>query len=378
MLNAVGVIAEYNPFHNGHRYQLAEARRLSGADVTVVAMSGNYVQRGEPALFDKWIRAQAAVANGADLVVELPLNTAVQPADRFAQGGVQALAALQCQALAFGTEQPDLDYADLGRQIADLPAHPAGFVDYSQTYATQLNTFYQETLHVTLDDPNVILALGYASANAQLAQPLALIPVPRVAVAHDAAQPRQQFASASWLRDHPAAMADFVPAAAWPLYHTAQCSRWADFWPYLHYRLLTMSPVELREIYQMTEGLEYRFIQQNRQAASLTDLLKRVKTKRFTYSRLSRVALYTLLALHTDAMTQVAVPLRILGFTSAGQRYLKQIRKASGDTLLTRVNAQSGADTAPYGLTVQADRVYTLVNGTEQNFGRAPIRREKG
>jgi hypothetical protein len=77
-------------------------------------------------------------------------------------------------------------------------------------------------------------------------------------------------------------------------------------------------------------------------------------------------------------MTQVAVPLRILGFTSAGQRYLKQIRKASGDTLLTRVNAQSGADTAPYGLTVQADRVYTLVNGTEQNFGRAPIRREKG
>lgn len=377
MLRAVGVVAEYNPFHNGHAYQLAEARRRAAADVTVVAMSGNFVQRGEPALFDKWTRAQAALQGGADLVVELPLTVSTQPADRFARGGVQALAQLQCGALAFGTERPGLDYAALGRQINALPPHPAGAVDYAQTYATQLNQFYQETLHVGLDDPNVILALGYAAANAALAQPMALVPVPRVGVAHDAAATSQQLASASWLRQHPDQLAAYVPAAAAALYADAAATRWADFWPLLHYRLLTDQPADLRRLYQMTEGLEYRFIEQNWAAAGVADLLKRVKTKRYTYSRLSRVALYTLLHLTNDDMT-VAQPLRILGFTPRGQAYLKQIRKAAGAALLTRVNAAAGAFTAPYGLTVRADRVYTLSNGHEQNFGRAPMRITKG
>ncbi|MCI1892518.1 MAG: nucleotidyltransferase [Schleiferilactobacillus harbinensis] len=379
MLKAVGIIAEYNPFHNGHRYQLQQARHLSGADVVIVVMSGNYVQRGEPALLDKWTRSAAAIENGADLVMELPLNTAVQPADRFARGGIYALAGLNCAAVAFGTEQPDLNYAQLGQQINDLPAEPAAFIDYSQTYATQLNAVYQERLHVRLDDPNVILALGYAAANARLMNPMTLVPVPRVAVGHDEPGAVGHFASASalrqmWTSDFASA---YVPTSAWQLYQDAPVVRWEDLWPYLHYRLLTMTPVQLREIYQMTEGLEYRFIQQNRDAASFSDLLQRVKTKRFTYSRLSRVALYTLLACTNQEMNNTQGPLRVLGFSPIGQRYLKQIRSQEESTVITNVNAKNGADTAPYGLTIRADRVYTLVNGHSQNFGRAPFQYRK-
>lgn len=106
-LQAVGIIAEYNPFHNGHAYQVAQARKMTGADVVVAAMSGNWVQRGEPALMDKWQRAQAAIAGGVDLVVELPTASAVQPAHLFASGGVSLLAAMGCRWLVFGSEHPE-------------------------------------------------------------------------------------------------------------------------------------------------------------------------------------------------------------------------------------------------------------------------------
>ena len=117
-MKACGVIVEYNPFHNGHLYHLKKAREESQADVMVAVMSGNFLQRGEPAVVDKWQRAQAALSNGADLVVELPFQYACQAADIFAKGSVQTLAQLQCDSLCFGTDyETSFDYNYFGRQL---------------------------------------------------------------------------------------------------------------------------------------------------------------------------------------------------------------------------------------------------------------------
>ena len=115
-MKACGVIVEYNPFHNGHRYHLKQARLQSQADVVICAMSGNFLQRGEAAIIDKWQRANSALQNGADIVLELPFEWAVQSADYFAQGGVNMLAAIGCESLCFGTDsQEKIDYQHLGQ-----------------------------------------------------------------------------------------------------------------------------------------------------------------------------------------------------------------------------------------------------------------------
>ena len=114
-MKSCGVIVEYNPFHNGHRYHLEEARKESQADVIIAVMSGNFLQRGEPAIIDKWQRAEEALKNGADLVIELPFAYAVQSADYFARGGVSLLHHLGVDALCFGTDSSsELDYEKFG------------------------------------------------------------------------------------------------------------------------------------------------------------------------------------------------------------------------------------------------------------------------
>ena len=131
-MEAVGLITEYNPFHNGHAYHVAQAKALTGADVVVAVMSGNYVQRGVPATFDKWQRAELALRGGVDLVFELPFAFAVQPAHIFARGAVQLLADAGVKTIVFGAEHGDLDFLALAQQAHQrLMADKQFSTDYS-------------------------------------------------------------------------------------------------------------------------------------------------------------------------------------------------------------------------------------------------------
>ena len=149
-MKAVGMVVEYNPFHNGHRYHLQQAKKISGADVTVAVMSGNFTQRGEPTIVDKWSRARAAVMNGVDLVIELPVFYAVQPAHRFAGGALSLLNALGVDSIVFGSEHPEWDFARLVK--AEEAFNQESFNKYNATYATQFNEQLKEQTGVTLVD----------------------------------------------------------------------------------------------------------------------------------------------------------------------------------------------------------------------------------
>lgn len=378
MMQACGVIAEYNPFHRGHQYQLQQARARSQADCLIVVMSGNFVQRGEPAIIDKWQRAQLALTYGADLVIELPFAWACQPADLFAQGALAILATLQCHSLAFGTEDAAFDYQQFTQQLLPQLNQQQFTVDYQKTYATQWNDFLSSIIGKRVTAPNQLLALSYALANARLAAPLQLIPIQRQGADHDQAQVNatESTASASAIRQlllqpSPASVQAFIP------YQQAQLQ--APFidmnqvWPYLHFRLNTTWPEELATIYQMSEGLEYRFNEQNRNSSSWPDFLQRVKSKRYTYARLRRLALYTALNITAADITQAqswGPQLRVLGFNQVGQAYLHQQRKQLSVPLLTKVNAQIGAPSGQLGLQVRVDRFYQQLSGREQNFTR--------
>ncbi len=192
-MRAVGIIAEYNPFHAGHALQLARARAMTGADAVIVAMSGAFTQRGEPALIDKWARARMALTAGADLVVELPCLFALREARGFAEGGVRLLSALgMVDALSFGCEPEGMALIDeVARCLSDEPepylallrAGLARGLSYPRARA-EAAAAYLRLDPDALNRPNFALALEYAQANARLARPLALLPVERTSDYH--------------------------------------------------------------------------------------------------------------------------------------------------------------------------------------------------
>ncbi|AVK62400.1 nucleotidyltransferase [Lactobacillus sp. CBA3605] len=376
-MRAVGVITEYNPLHNGHRFHLQQARAQTQADCTVVVMSGNWLQRGEPAILDKWTRTQLALTAGADLVIELPVFFATQPAHLFAQGGVELLAALQCDSLVFGTEHPTLDFDHLSTA---LPQTQAAFKQYNATYATQFNTALQQATGVTLTQSNDLLGFCYAVANQQLGRPLQLVPIKRQVAGHNdvSISPTEKFASGTAIRqaavkqDWPA-IQPVVPAATLQALKTQRLQQWSDFWPYLRYQLLTGSVTQSRAYDQMAEGLEYRMREMGQTATDFTEFISLVKSKRYTYTRLQRVATAALLQL-THAEVQAAQQhnyVRVLGFTPTGQQYLHQIKSQLSLPLYTKINKKLRLH--ELALDYRAGRVYQLVNGQSQDLYRRPL-----
>jgi len=376
-LQAVGIIAEYNPFHNGHAYQIAQPKAQTGADVVVAAMSGNWVQRGEPALMDKWQRAQAALDGGVDLVVELPSAAALQPAHLFAAGGVRLLAALRCHWLAFGTEHPDMDYA---RLMAHLPTDPTTFKRFDQTYASLFQGYLREQTGITLNAANDILGFFYTLANQRQGQPLTLLPLARRGSQHNdvTIDAGAAYASATAIRSAAltgdwTAVEPVVPPTTLDLLKRAQLTSWDDFWSALRYQLVSGDVADLRQCYQITEGVEYRLKRAALTSPDFAAFMHAVKTKRYTYTRLQRQSAYILLQAKPAEMRVQPQYLRVLGYSAQGQRYLHQIKKQVTLPLVSR--ADRDWQQGPGALDDRLGAVRTLITGIDQDYGRIPVKK---
>lgn len=375
-----GIIAEYNPFHNGHLYQIQEVKKKFPDAPLVVAMSGNFLQRGEPASFDKWTRAEQALANEADLVVEMPVLACVQPADRFAFNGVSILASLGVTDLFFGAEHAEYDFADYARLVQS--AH-GDFKTYSESYAATFQKAVAAKIGHNVDQPNDLLGLAYAKANLKLGEPLRLNPIQRKnANYHEVELKAGTIASATAIRQHYLAgnlakLSAYVPEATLATLKTQRLLTWDDFFPYLKYKLLSTTPARLGEIYGMAEGIEYRLKEQMERLPSTADFdqwLKAVKTKRFTYTRLSRLACALLLELTPAEVKEYnkAPYMRLLGFNAKGQQVLSRAKKTSAHQIIAKVSKDD--KNAAYRVDYRAGKIYQLQNQLEQDLKRAPIR----
>ncbi|WP_125683294.1 nucleotidyltransferase [Levilactobacillus yonginensis] len=376
MLQAVGIIAEYNPFHNGHAYQVATAKRQTGADVVVAAMSGNWVQRGEPALLDKWQRAEAAVAGGVDLVIELPGAAALQPAHLFAQGGVALLTAMQCHWLAFGTEHPNMDYR---RLMAHLPDDPTTFKQFDQTYASLFQGYLREQTGITLNLGNDILGFFYALANQRLGDPLELLPLARkgsqhadTKIATDGAYASATAVRRAVLHQDWAEVQSVVPPRTLALVQQGPLVTWEHYWPALRYLLLSGHVADLRRNYQITEGVEYRLKRAALTSDSFEAFMHTVKTKRYTYTRLQRQAAYLLVQARPAEMNPEPTYLRVLGYSAAGRSYLHQIKKQVTLPLISR--ADRDWQKGPGEFDDRLGTLRTMLTGIPQDYGRIPVK----
>ena len=395
-MKAVGIIAEYNPLHNGHIYHMKKARDLSGADTVVAAMSGNFVQRGMPAVFDKWTRTEHALLCGADLVIEIPVISCLGNAGQYAESGVRLLESLGCVPyISFGSESGKTEYlkaaADFIRENRKaMDALIAEAVTEGLSFPRARAKAYSllgGPLGAIPDSPNDILALEYISAM-RSSEPLAV--TRKGAGYHDAYEDSGRYQSASALRDMMRSGLDIsgaVPGCTAdsssdiPVLTAEGEARLFDL---VRYAVMSRSPEWIDDCPSGGEGLGNLLKRSCRDACSLDELISTVKSKRYTYTRISRLCMQVLLGItRTVCDRKMSEPayIRVLGFTGRGQQLLSEIKAGGFASLPVITNINKEADlTDDRGqklleLDVYASDIYSLLTG--RDMGRYSDHRQK-
>lgn len=364
-MKVVGIIAEYNPFHKGHAYQIEQIRKETNADYVIVAMSGNFLQRGVPALCDKFTRAKMALSCGADIVFELPTLWATASAEYFAQGGVSLLSKTGVVThLGFGAEtndlssllevssilkeEPDVYRAVLGNALRSGNPFP---VARKNALLTALPHFPKEQLQEILDNPNNILAIEYLKA---LPEDITPVLIQREGAGYHDLDINNTLPSASAIRNaifssetiDYAKLQEAMPEASYEIL-LKQLGKHAflqndDFSEMLGYRLLSLDTSEYAHFADCTPEFANKIGKNLKNYVTADAFTQSLKTKDMTYTRISRILLHLLLDIkQSDYTIGKAIGytpyLRVLGFREDAKPLLSNIKKQADVPIITKV-----------------------------------------
>ena len=351
---AVGIIAEYNPFHAGHAHQISEIKKFCAEEIVAV-MSGHFTQRGLPTILDKWTRARLTIVGGVDLGLELPFVSAVRSAQDFARGGIRLLNSLGVvDKLAFGAEVADIERLKLAAAVFEekfFAEELRRLMSTGTSYAAAVTKILAQVTELDekiLRQPNTILAIEYLRALSKEISPLL---IERVGAAYDDLTLREEFSSASAIRA--AVYEDFPPwekISAQVDTETLQALREEKisglvdekflFRPIIA-KLLTARVDELKKIYGVTEGLEYRLLNAA-SAKNFGELIKILTARRYTASRIRRLLLYFLLDVTAEDVAEfdATTCIKILAFNERGRALLKKISAPTVTKLTKHLNCR--------------------------------------
>ena len=353
-MKTAGIIAEYNPFHNGHKYHIEKTRKLTGADGVIVVMSGNFVQRGEYAICDKWSRAKMAICGGADLVIELPVIYSCQSAEFFAKGAVSILENLNCNYLSFGTEADDTEEII---KIAEFLKNPDDNFKKTLEESLQKGESYPKALSKALgkdeiNTPNNVLAIEYVK------QIKNMIPVgvKRQGSLHDGK------GSASDIRfkiSNNENAESLMPQTSLDIFKNSGIANREAYEKLVLYKLRTMTADELKNVPDVNEGLENRIIQCAHKATTLDELLDLIKTKRYTMARIRRILNNALLGITKDYITKAPEYIRVLGMNKTGMEILASLRDNTDIPIITKV--ADAPKSKMLDVDINATNIYSLL-----------------
>lgn len=342
-MKTVGIVAEYNPFHKGHALHIAKTRETAGEDAAIVCvMSGNFIQRGEPAIFPKHTRAEAAIYGGADLVLELPLPYVLSSAEKFAFGAMAVLDSIGCvDYVSFGCESGDaaelkeaaelLLREDLGMVLREELKRGVSFAEARQKAAERLAGRSMEVLA----KPNNILAIEYIKALAMLGSDIEPMAIARRGAGHDEAEAREGICSASAIRAMIRAGEDasaYMPREAAALF---EIDGSAGFGPITMEkleqsaltRLRMMTEAEFAALPDMSEGLHLRLMRAAKTCGSIDEIYETVKTKRYALSRIRRAVVCAWLGVTAEDSEGLPPYVRVLAANEKGCELLKLAKK---------------------------------------------------
>ena len=378
-MKIVGLITEYNPFHAGHLYHMQQARKLTGADYCVVLMSGSFVQRGEPAIFDKYRRTKAALLAGADLVLEMPVAFSTASAHEFAAYGVALLSAIGVDAVVFGSECGQIEFlkqaaSALNHESAEFQERlrkglKAGLT-YPQARAKALEM--EDTWASVLTSPNNILGIEYLRAAEDLHSPMEFYTISRKGSGyHEDTLADANFPSASAIRgiirnslskdkDLLDILASHLPAVTHPAYTGAVPVFVDDFSGLLNATVLQMQATF--SIADLSPELAARLTKPPYFPLSFEERIQALKTRQLTYTRVSRALLHLVLGMREEDISRwkdegYALYARILGFRRQSSPLLSCLHKKSSIPLITKM-ADAAQSLAPSALALLEQEVY--------------------
>lgn len=388
ILKACGLIVEYNPFHHGHLYHIKEAKEKSNADCMIAVMSGPFLQRGEPALIDKFHRTRAALNSGVDIVLELPYAHAVQSSERFAEGAIKILHHVGADTVCFGSEAGRIDEfifaaSQFEKKEAAFKNNLKRYLNEGENYPTASAKAYQHINIKQFDlmQPNNILGFSYVRAIQKLKANIQPLTIKRIKSHYHDTEIENQIASATSIRKEiltngytkkakvalPNKSFEEIQnyeATAKLLHH------WDHYYDLLTYQIMAQSLSQLKQIDGIDEGLEYRLKSFIDKSASFEQFIQAIKSKRYTQTRLQRNMVHILTQTkQTDLLkwtSEAPLPyLRLLGMTEKGQDYINRTKKNIAVPIHTNLNKKNKK--ALY-LDEKAQQIYYMALSPQQRI----------
>ncbi len=396
-MKVVGIISEYNPFHKGHLYHLEESKKSTGADFVVSIMSGNFVQRGEPAIADKWTRAHCAVDCGVDLVLELPFVFACNSAEYFAYGGLSILEGMGCvDYISFGSENGNIEeLKDIAKILVNEPEELKALlkaklhegVSYAKAWGLALEEYAGEGASKIVREPNNILALEYLKRMIKTNSSIQPITIPRTGGAHNDQEPTCDYASATALRKkyyEQKTMDGFIEYMPMGSFRNlakleGKCNiHIEDLFPMVVTEILRSSTEELATIFSVNEGLENKLKTEIRNVSTMEELIQKVNSKRYAQTKIQRMLMHILVHLDQDTMNRIIAKRiaygRILAMNDRGTKLLKQMKKSKSAKIpiITNINKDIREDSLLWQMLnydILATDLYNLTSGNNLYAG---------
>ena len=366
-MQAIGIIAEYNPLHNGHYYQIRTIKEKYPNHVIVLVMVGNYTERGEVAIIDKFSRTEIALNHGIDLVIELPYPFSTQSADYFAYGGITLLEELQVERVIFGSESNDLNTI---KTIAEAQIENNEFEKlvkiYSRlgkNYPTAIACAIKDLTGKEIEEPNDLLGISYVKTI--LKNKYKIIPetIKRTNSYHSK-ELKTNISSGTAIREalkRNESVENQIPNDTTSYYNNIH--KMDDYFDLLKYKILTEE--DLSKYQLVEEGIDKKLKREIQHSTNYDDFIKRIKSKRYTYNKLSRMLLHILCNFTKEKAKQWQKPeyIRILGFNKKGRDYLNQIKKELTLPIISKITKNKNS---MLQFELETTSIYNIKNTSNQ------------
>lgn len=371
-MNVIGIIAEYNPFHNGHLYQINKVKQLYPNLLIIVVLNGNFTQRGDISLINKWDKAKILLDHNIDLVIELPTYYGINNADIFAKGALEILNDLKIDTLVFGTERDNIDELIKSVEIKNTCKYQElvkYYLDKGYSYPKATFDALEKLSNVKINSPNDILALSYIEQIINNNYNITPIGIKRTNDYHS--KDLNEMCSASAIRDAIKKNIDiskYVPKETLKYVKNIFID---DYFDLLKYKILSTD--DLTVFHDVKEGIDIRIKKYIIESNSLEELVNKIKCKRFTYNRIKRILLYILLDIKKHTIINNYI--RPLGFNKNGSNYLKKIKKELSLPLITNYSKNKDLLSLEYKVnSIYSLKIYDINKSIKNEFNK-PIRK---
>lgn len=360
-MNVIGIIAEYNPFHLGHLYQINKIKEMYKDSIIIAIVSSSFTQRGDVSILNKWNKARIALDNGIDLVIELPYFYAGQSSDIFAKGAVTILNYLGIDTLVFGMESDDINNLKL---MADIQLNDKNYnnivkeyLSNGYNYPTALSKAIKDILNLDIYLPNDLLALSYIKQVKLINNNINVIGIKRTNDYHSK-EITSNIVNASLIREqfkNNLDISNYIPSYDTNKLYNVSVN---DFYPLLKYQILN-NINNLDKFLTVDEGIDNRIKKYIKNSNNWNELVNNIKTKRYTYNKINRMLMHILFNLTKDESKNIVIDyVRVLGFNSKGRSYLNKIKKNKDINIVT--NYKDGISKL-FDLENRVNNIYAII-----------------